>query len=87
MSFPESSEQQNQNPNLRSEFGSASLPEEAALRFGGRRTVSGTARTYAFSRFDRQEAKPGSDSAPAGGTVVPEPLETVLMVLTTGAPA
>ena len=75
MSFPDSSEQQNQNPSLRSEFGSASLPEEAALRFGGRRTVSGTARTYAFSRFDRQEAKPGSDSAPAGGTVVPEPLE------------
>ena len=75
MSFRDSNQQQNNNPSLRSEFGSASLPEEAALRFGGRRDVSGPAKTYAFSRFDRKEAAPDADPAPTGGTVVPEPLE------------
>ena len=79
-------------PSLRSEFGSTSLPNEGILTFGGRADVSGRAKTYAFSRYDKPQVhaaptpEPVPQPAPAVSPVIPQSAPAVSPVIPQAAP-
>ena len=53
-----------EGPSLRSEFGSVGIPGDGNFRFGGREPVKGSAKTYAFSRFEKPREDPQDTPKP-----------------------